>query len=774
MVPPPSCQDIAVPLPESGERYELGVLLVHGIGESRRGDTLVNWGGPLIDTLRGLLRGPRGTDDPTGPDVGKVRAVLREVAEDPAAPAHAEVTLTEITALRDPASPLAARSESRWLIAESCWGEEFPTPTVQAMETWSRRILPWTLVNHFDQALRRRGFRQQAATSTGAWIAAGARALAAALGVLAAFLLSPLLVAVMYLLTLPALVPIDSVRSAVAWCQRKLAGVLGDSYVFLGEPIARAAILERVRRDLSWLQERGCAKIAVIAHSQGGAVVHALLRQERESRCDLLVSFGSGLRKLSEIETALESPVRPLLTWSTVCFFSTALALLGLLVAPAVGPPLASPTVSGGRVQILILLGMLSVQLLRGFLRTDRDAPGFLTIAKQATEHRSVLTRIRLAIAASHDVLRDPKLAQMLRAGARRLEAGPVALALLSGAALLAVAQASGNALSPFEGVCMFLALAGLLVGLWLYICWQVKSGRAVEPAEQEATDRARFEKRFRLPQPDLEWVDVYASHDPVSSGALFDSRARIGPRPIEVLNLQSQVADHTAYWYNRDEFVVRLLDRLLGLAGLELARGDATAPSRIQLAWLRRRWRMTGRTVARWILATSFLTTLGLWAVQPPAWASVLLERLRGWLAAKHWLPGWLDPTPELGFLSALGIAVLALVFLLLGNLARGAWHAWNRRDQERVLRHGRLGFVHPGFVLALVLTVLPPVATALLRWPLAAGALVFAVLVVLVVLVIRRRALIARSASLPLSEALAACRDRLPPDLAPTPPAS
>lgn len=42
--------------------------------------------------------------------------------------------------------------------------------------------------------------------------------------------------------------------------------------------------------------------VAEVAHSQGGAVAHRALRHQRPSQVKLLLTFGSGLRKLEEIE----------------------------------------------------------------------------------------------------------------------------------------------------------------------------------------------------------------------------------------------------------------------------------------------------------------------------------------------------------------------------------------------------------------------------------------------------------------------------------------
>lgn len=56
-------------------------------------------------------------------------------------------------------------------------------------------------------------------------------------------------------------------------------------------------------RDLDWLQER-CDKVAVIAHSQGAAIVHQALKEHerRSDRLTGLVTLGQVISKLALIQ----------------------------------------------------------------------------------------------------------------------------------------------------------------------------------------------------------------------------------------------------------------------------------------------------------------------------------------------------------------------------------------------------------------------------------------------------------------------------------------
>src|SRR5262249_53462611 len=61
-----------------------------------------------------------------------------------------------------------------------------------------------------------------------------------------------------------------------------------------------------------------------------------------------------------------------------------------------------------------------------------------------------------------------------------------------------------------------------------------------------------------RRPSNLIRWVDLYASSDPVPNGETRTNNAD-KPESIPIWNLGSIFADHTAYWANRDGFVLRV-----------------------------------------------------------------------------------------------------------------------------------------------------------------------------------------------------------------------
>ena len=94
-----------------------------------------------------------------------------------------------------------------------------------------------------------------------------------------------------------------------------------------------------------------------------------------------------------------------------------------------------------------------------------------------------------------------------------------------------------------------------------------------------------------------VRWLDFYSSRDPVPNGPLRDTSQDDRFASIEVVNRRSRVSDHTSYWDNRDEFVLRLLREIDAVAETNLVSADdrtsADAPT------LRRR-RVAALSIAR------------------------------------------------------------------------------------------------------------------------------------------------------------------------------
>jgi hypothetical protein len=253
----------------AGGKYDLGVLFVHGIGNQTLGSTLTAFGSPLVEWVRARARH-------AGAKAELGTTVLTVAGDEPAS---SELTIS------------SGNGQRRWLLAESWWAQSFPTAQFRDVAKWSLLIVPWTIGTHFARRLSRAGARKRFGSRLGAGAA-----------LVGALLLSPLLLAILATLLLLGTIPWPQLQSALTKIQLAIASSIGDSFMLVTRPLEAAAIRSRVRRDVDWML-RTCAKVAVVAHSQGGAIACQVL-STGSSPAGLLITFGSGLRKLEELDDA--------------------------------------------------------------------------------------------------------------------------------------------------------------------------------------------------------------------------------------------------------------------------------------------------------------------------------------------------------------------------------------------------------------------------------------------------------------------------------------
>ncbi len=259
---------------EPPERAAIGVLLVHGIGDHKEGETLVGFGEPVMDWLRDWLRG--GGEQPARGSVQVITARLRATRTEAVSPAYAEVVIE-----RADDAGQGAQSE-RWLVAEAWWGDSVQPPRTLRLLGWLLTRGPLLIYWHFFLGpLRTTRLLSQTQLLFSA----------------VAFILCVLLQTVVLVAMLLWLIPFGPWRRAVASAVRTLTLTLGDSFVLLEQDFQSAALVRRVDRALDWLGQRA-TKLIVIAHSQGGAIAHEALRRLHTDQVVAFISVGSGLEKL--------------------------------------------------------------------------------------------------------------------------------------------------------------------------------------------------------------------------------------------------------------------------------------------------------------------------------------------------------------------------------------------------------------------------------------------------------------------------------------------
>lgn len=372
------------PVPRAPEHAELGVLFVHGIGSQRRGDTLIQCGDAVHDWLRGWL-----TWGPFGEWAVEPADTLLASGASEEGPAHSR--------------PIFRRgaevSPTSWLLAESCWAEVFRPPSYREFARWALRIVPFAVILHLVPRFRRAWCLWQDVEKSleAGWVSQATlsdlefelgrpapipitRDLLALVGLrmvgrvlFSGLLLAPLAVfglAIQLLLLavmLVAVIPLGFLRSFATRVQQALTAAIGDSYLFLASPITGSAVVTQVQQDLVWLARRS-DRVCIVAHSQGAAVTyralqHLSLKGGLPGNLKLLITYGSGLRKLFDLERASRNAGRwtfygvVALALSVGAALSIGAAILGVLgMQDRIHVALA---VSGMAICTTILIGLL-------------------------------------------------------------------------------------------------------------------------------------------------------------------------------------------------------------------------------------------------------------------------------------------------------------------------------------------------------------------------------------------------------------------------------
>ena len=576
--------------------HDLGVLFVHGIGDQRRGDSLVGWADSCQTHLHRLLtfddrverfREQREQSQdaaywPAKTDKARValEALEMEAAEaaaselaldrgmspvlvsdarlrgNEAAEEPAHLTLT-ITRSRHPGAPLTddnADTPTRWLFAESWWAKEFSPPPAGVMLRWALQIAPAVVLGHFATASAR-----QSET--------GVRRMWRMFVMLFLYLVSLalLFVGLLCLVVLLVLgtVPVPRLSAYARGLSARLAVSVGDSFVLVASASQYDAMISRVEVDLAWLAAR-CERVAVVAHSQGALIAHRALSRQLDPKVHLFVTIGSGLGKLSELKALRLRPGATALAWLAIAIALTAAVAM-----------VFAYWVFGG--WSLDLLGVLSV-------------PALYLIAS------------------------------------------------------------------------MF-----LFVGM--------------------VKDRSREEvRRWRDLRPvaaagRMEWVDFFASADPVPNGPILAEDPE-WLRSYQVWNESSWISDHSAYRSNIDGLIAPLigeLDRASPRGGGRTANGLAR---RVHLLARRRSWRCVLLVRARIALAIGAVIALPYHWSGFRSWGRAIRERF-SW-GDKVSLPGDAEVEVDLLLAIALGVATVYAAVVV----TTWSWRKIGKRDLRRFYR--------------------------------------------------------------------------------------
>ena len=203
-----------------------------------------------------------------------------------------------------------------------------------------------------------------------------------------------------------------------------------------------------------------------------------------------------------------------------------------------------------------------------------------------------------------------------------------------------------------------------------------------------------------------VEWLDFYSSKDPVPNGPLRKTEPASLFTSVEVANRGSMVSDHTAYWDNRDEFVVGLLHEIDRVAGTSVVRADDVDRDAVRVS---RRRRVAALSMVR-VASFAGLPVLGyglrdllsglgaelLAALAANPLTETIAKAVAGagaLLVTPLVVVGRLDPATVASLGQALvSTAILVLiVWIWYTFCAAVAWAAWDHQQFERLCRPGR-----------------------------------------------------------------------------------
>jgi hypothetical protein len=282
----------------SQDRPELGVLFVGGFADQRPGTAIAEFGGAVYRWLfRWDARLPKESASPPALS-DTVLSGASAAGDDPA-----HVTLGV------PAYLGTEKPKPQWLLAESSWADLFAPARFLGVARWIWKVSTCLLVlqfvipmhRHWNQAvhakdmhaqdmLTKESRRRRLADLAMALCYVGLMAVAAMVSVLLSLVLLALAVA--------EKLPIPRIDDAVRWIAVRVSTVLGDSYMLAHCPVQFAAMRTRVAHDLRWLQGR-CDQVAVVAHSQGAAIAHQVLKDlgGDTGNVQAFITFGQGIGK---------------------------------------------------------------------------------------------------------------------------------------------------------------------------------------------------------------------------------------------------------------------------------------------------------------------------------------------------------------------------------------------------------------------------------------------------------------------------------------------
>lgn len=278
--PPPS--DDAPPTGDSAtlgaadRASTVGLLVIHGMGVEREGDTIADIGDPFLAWSANWLtsRGGHAVTSPAScscDDGGN------------AAPRHYHALWT-----------LREGHNIDLTISEGWWASEFAGPSASRESSW----IPSLVWNVAWRGLLWLGLIV-AALMSAVWVLASGKEEDITPSLAIAFAVAGLLVLFAFLLPAALLLlgKLPFLKDLSTAVLKFLVLSVGDVMVYEKSTTQTANAVEKIRRDLAWLETRS-DHVVVAAHSLGSLLAVDLLTATPSSKVTTLVTFGSAIKIL--------------------------------------------------------------------------------------------------------------------------------------------------------------------------------------------------------------------------------------------------------------------------------------------------------------------------------------------------------------------------------------------------------------------------------------------------------------------------------------------
>lgn len=250
---------VAEPTAKGYER--VGIVFVHGVGSQRKGDTLREFGTPLVDWVEEWYADHA---------PGRFRVTWSELTPQGAEPAAAGLIIPK---WKDDTTE-EVHAGQVWVLTEAWWAPRVEPPPLKTMVVWARARV-WRLFRGLMAGAAAAATVPLSASGKQAWIERFFQ-FVNALGILVVYGAAQVLLSFLLLILLAAaLVPIPGLERLILIrvARPLLTNNVGDFHVCLYDRLQAVHVRQSLFEAVNWLvRTMACDRVVVAAHS-GGTVV---------------------------------------------------------------------------------------------------------------------------------------------------------------------------------------------------------------------------------------------------------------------------------------------------------------------------------------------------------------------------------------------------------------------------------------------------------------------------------------------------------------------